>query len=202
MSELSPDYFNRPAGRGGPRDRGGPAARARAPAAHARDDRVGELRPPGGARLPGQRAHQQVRRGLSRPALLRRLRVRRHRRAARDRPRQGAVRGRARQRPAARRRAGQRGRLPRAAAARRHDHGPGAAPRRPPQPRDEAQRLRAACTTSRPTRSTARPASSTWTRSSASPTSASPSCCSRAGARTRASWTSSASARSPTTSAR
>ena len=48
-------------------------------------------------------------------ALLRRLRVRRHRRAARDRPRQGAVRRRARQRPAALRRAGQHRRLPRAA---------------------------------------------------------------------------------------
>ena len=49
-------------------------------------------------------------------------------------------------------RAGQRRRLPRAAAARRHDHGPRAAARRPPDARHEAQRLRAACTTSRPTR--------------------------------------------------
>ena len=39
---------------------------------------------------------------------------------ARDRPRQGAVRRRARERPAARRRAGQRRRLPRAARAGRH----------------------------------------------------------------------------------
>ena len=76
-------------------------------------------------------------------ALLRRLRVRRHRRAARDRPREGALRRRARQRPAARRRAGQRRRLPRAAAAGRHDHGPRAAPRRPPHARHEAQRVRA-----------------------------------------------------------
>ena len=55
------------------------AARARAPAEHARDDRLGELRPardPRGGRL---RAHQQVRRGPARQALLRRLRVGRRR---------------------------------------------------------------------------------------------------------------------------
>ena len=93
--------------------------------------------------MPGQRADQQVRRGLSRQALLRRVRVRRHRRAARDRSRQGDLRRRARQRAAARRRSGQRRGLPRAAAAGRHDHGPRAAARRPPHPRHEAQRLRA-----------------------------------------------------------
>ena len=107
-----------------PRGRRGPRRRARAPAADAGDDRVGELRAAGRPRVPGQRAHQQVRRGLPGQALLRRLRARRRHRAARDRPREGAVRRRARQRPAARRRAGQRGRLPRAAAAGRHDHGP------------------------------------------------------------------------------
>ena len=42
----------------------------------------------------GTPAHQQVRRGLSRQALLRRLRVRRRRRAAGHRPRQEAVRRR------------------------------------------------------------------------------------------------------------
>ena len=81
--------------------------------------------------------------GYPGPALLRRLRVGRRLRAARDRPRQGAVRRRARQRPAALRRAGQHGRLPRAAAAGRHDHGPLAGARRPPHARDEDQRLRA-----------------------------------------------------------
>ena len=75
-----------------------------------------------------------------------------------DRPRQGAVRRRARQRPAALRRAGQHRRLPRAARARRHDHGPRAAARRPPDPRHEDQRRPGGSTTSRPTRSTARPA--------------------------------------------
>ena len=57
----------------------------------------------------GSRAHQQVRRGLPRPALLRRLRVRRRRGGPRDRAGQGAVRRRVRERPAALRRAGQRG---------------------------------------------------------------------------------------------
>ena len=74
-------------------------------------------------------------------ALLRRLRGGRRRRAAGDRPRQGTVRGRLRQRPAARRRAGQQRRLHGDARARRHDHGHGPRPRRPPHPRDEAQRL-------------------------------------------------------------
>ena len=45
-------------------------------------------------------------------------------------------------------------------------------------------------------------AASTWTRSSGSPRSAARSCCSPAGRPTRARWTSSASARSPTRSAR
>ena len=56
-----------------------------------RADRLGELREPGGDGRAGLAAHQQVRRRLSGQALLRRLRVRRHRRAARDRPREEAV---------------------------------------------------------------------------------------------------------------
>ena len=108
MTAVPLRLLRAPARRRRSRGRRGAGARARAPAADARDDRVGELRPPGGARVPGQRAHQQVRRGLPRAALLRRLRARRRDRAARDRPREGAVRRRARQRPAARRRAGQR----------------------------------------------------------------------------------------------
>ena len=59
----------------------------------------------------GSVADEQVRRGLSGPALLRRLRGRRRDRAARDRPREGALRRRARERPAARGRADEHGRL-------------------------------------------------------------------------------------------
>ena len=64
----------------------------------------------------GQRLHQQVRRRLSRQALLRRLRVHRHRGEPGPRPRQEAVRRRVRQRAAAFRLAGQPGRLRRGAA--------------------------------------------------------------------------------------
>ena len=60
------------------------------------------------ARVAGLRAHQQVRRGLPRPPLLRRLRVRRRRREPRHRARQVAVRRRLRQRAAALGRVGQR----------------------------------------------------------------------------------------------
>ena len=63
--------------------------------------------------------------GYPGPALLRRLRGRRRRRGARHRAGQGAVRRRARQRPAALGRAGQHGRVLHAAQARRH----GARPR-------------------------------------------------------------------------
>ena len=142
MTELQPDYFERPLAEVDPE-----VAEALDHELH-RQRRtlemiaVRELRAPGRPRVPGQRPHQQVRRGLPRQALLRRLRARRRHRAARDRPREGAVRRRPRQRAAARRRPGQHVRLPRAAAARRHDHGPRAAARRPPQPRHEDQRLR------------------------------------------------------------
>ncbi len=68
-----------PARRRRSRGRRRDGARARPPAVDARDDRVGELRAAGGPRVPGQRAHQQVRRGLPGQALLRRLRVRRRR---------------------------------------------------------------------------------------------------------------------------
>ena len=107
--------------------------------------------PAGDPRLPGIGAHEQVRRGLSRPALLRRLRVRGRRRAAGDRSREGALRRRARQRAAARRRAGQRRRLPRAARAGRPHPRHEARPRRPPHARHEDQLLRAGSTTSSPT---------------------------------------------------
>src|SRR5439155_780320 len=135
-------FVQPPPRRGRPGDRRGPAPRARAPAAHAGDDRLGELRPTGDPRVPGQRADEQVRRGLPGQALLRRLRVRRHRGAARDRPREGDLRRRACERAAARWRAGERRGLPRAPPARRHDHGTRPAARRAPDPRDEDQRLR------------------------------------------------------------
>ena len=63
--------------------------------------------------LRGRRlgADEQVRRGLSGQALLRRLRGRRRDRADRDRPREGALRSRARERPAARGRPDEHGRL-------------------------------------------------------------------------------------------
>ncbi len=135
---------DRPARRGRSADRRGARPRARAPAADAGDDRLGELRAAGGARRRRLGAHQQVRRGLPGAPLLRRLRGGRRRRAARDRPRQGAVRGGVRERPAARRRPGQQRRVHGDAAAGRQDHGHGPRPRRPPHPRDEAQRLRQA----------------------------------------------------------
>ena len=162
---------DRPPGRGRSGDRGGARRGAAPPAGDAGDDRLGELRPAGGARRGRLGADQQVRRGLSRAPLLRRLRGGRRRRAAGDRPRQGAVRRRARQRPAPRRRPGQQRRLHGADRARGHDHGHGARPRRPPHPRDEAQRLRQALRRRSPTTSAARTCGSTWRRSSGSPTS-------------------------------
>ena len=73
--------------------------------------------------------------GYPGPALLRRLRVCRRRRAAGDRPGQAAVRLRVRQRAAAFRRAGEPGGVPGAAAAGRHDPGHEPRRRRPPDPR-------------------------------------------------------------------
>ena len=115
--------------------------RARAAARPDRADRVRELHLAERARGGRLRADEQVRRGLSRPPLLRRLRGRRRDRAARDRPGEGALRRRARERPAARRRAGEHGRLLRAPAAGRHDPRPPARPRRPPHARAQGQLL-------------------------------------------------------------
>ena len=83
-----PRWYRHPSERSGPRllhaarrrrrsrDRAGARRRGAAPGDDARDDRLRELRAAGDPRLPGLGAHQQVRRGLSRQALLRRLRVR------------------------------------------------------------------------------------------------------------------------------
>ncbi len=89
----------------------------------------------------GLGVHEQVRRRLSRAPVLRRLRVRRRRRAPGHRSRQGAVRRRSRQRAAALGRAGEHGRVLHAAQAGRHGarHEPVA--RRPPHARPPAELL-------------------------------------------------------------
>ena len=118
--------------------------RTPSPGRRARADRVRELRQPRHPRSAGLGAHQQVRRGLSGQALLRRLRVRGRGRVAGDRARQGAVRRRPRQRAAALGRAGQPGGVLRGGEAGRHRarHEPG--PRRPPDARPPAELLRPA----------------------------------------------------------
>ena len=105
---------------------------AAAPAARPRADRQRELRQPGGHRRHGHAAHQQVRRGLSGPAVLRRVRGGRRGRAAGHRPAEAAVRRRARQRAAALRRAGQLRGVHGGHQAGRDPHGDVAAARRPP----------------------------------------------------------------------
>ena len=81
---------------------GGDARRAPPPARQDRADRQRELRVGRGHGGPGLLADQQVRRGPAGQALLRRLRVRRRRRAARPGARARPLPGRrARQRPAA-----------------------------------------------------------------------------------------------------
>ena len=72
---------------GRPRSLAGDRGRAPPPAARPGDDRLGELHQPRRPGRPGLGADQQVRRGLSRPALLRRLRVRGCGRAPGHRPR-------------------------------------------------------------------------------------------------------------------
>ena len=131
MTESPLPMFTAQPRRGRSGDRRGRQGRAAPPARADRADRLGEHRLARRARGAGLGADQQVCRGLSRPALLRRLRVRRQGRAARDRPRLQAVRLQLRQRPAALRRAGQPGGVHGAAAAGRHLHGHGARPGRP-----------------------------------------------------------------------
>ena len=124
------------AGRRRPRAVGGHSRRGRPPALEDRADRQRELHLRGGDGGAGLAAHQQVRRGPARQALLRRLRVRGRRRAAGPGARPGPLpRRRARQRPAPLGRPGQHGGLPRRAPARRPDPGHEPGPRRPPDPR-------------------------------------------------------------------
>ena len=103
-----------------PEDRAGRAQRGAPAERRPRADRVGEFRQPRRPRSGRLGADEQIRRRLSGQALLRRLRVRRRRRNARDRTREGVVRRRARERAAALGRAGQHGRLLHAAEAGRH----------------------------------------------------------------------------------
>ena len=174
----------------------------RSPARRDRADRVGEHRQPRGARGAGLGADQQIRRGLSGPALLRRLPVRRHGRDARDRARQEAVRRELRQRAAEFRQPDEPGGVPRAGEAGRHLHGARSRGRRPPDPRLAGQHLgqvvqggalhgAARGPDHRHGRGRAHRARERSRRSS-----------SRAAAPIRASGTSSASARSPTRSGR
>ena len=124
-----------------PRDRPGRRRRAHPAARRTAAHRQREPHQPGRARGAGLDAVEQVRRGLPRPALLRRLRGRRPRRGDRHRARQDAVRRRARQPPAALRRQrqprGVRGVLP----ARRQGAGDVPAARRAPHARRQGQLL-------------------------------------------------------------
>ena len=97
-----------------------------------------------GARGRRLGADQQVRRGLPRQAVLRRVRGRRRDRGACALARKGAVRGGARERAAACRRAGKHGGVLRGPEPRRPRPRPVARPRRPPDARAEGQLLREA----------------------------------------------------------
>ena len=127
--------------RGRPGDRRAARARARPAARPDRADRLGELHVAERARGGRLGADEQVRRGLPGQALLRRLRGRRRDRGARARPRDGALRRRARERAAARGRAGEHGRVLRGAQARRPRARALARPRRPSHARPEGQLL-------------------------------------------------------------
>ena len=92
MTDSPLPMFTPQPGRGRSGDRCGAQGRAAPPARADRADRLGEHRLARGARGGRLGAHQQICRGLSRPALLRRLRGGRQGRAARHRPRLQAVR--------------------------------------------------------------------------------------------------------------
>ena len=127
------------AGENRSRDRGDHRARARAPEHDDPADRVGELHVAGGARGAGLGAHQQVLRGLSGQALLRRQLRGRRGREPRARPRVRAVRRRARQRAAALGRQREPGRVHGAARAGRQGDGHAPRPGRPPHARFAGQ---------------------------------------------------------------
>ena len=105
VAARPPASFRSSPGRRRSGGRRGDRRRASPPAVADRADRQREHRLARGARGARLGADQQICRGLSRAALLRRLRVRRCRRAAGDRAREAAVRLRLRQCAAACRRA-------------------------------------------------------------------------------------------------
>ena len=107
------------------------------------DDRLGELRQQRRAPGPGLHPDPQVRRGLPGAPLLRRLRVRGHRRRPGLEPGEGAFRRGLRQRPAPFRQPGQYGRLFFLPETRGHHPGHGPGPRRPSEPRGRGEFLRA-----------------------------------------------------------
>ena len=150
------------------RDRRDHRAGARAPEHDDPADRVGELHVAGRARGAGFGAHQQVLRGLSGQALLRRQPRGRRGREPRTRPCVRAVRRRARQRAAALGRERQSGRVHGAARAGRQ--GDGHAPRsgRPPHARFAGQLQRPHVRLRRVRRRRQRPRCSTTTRSATS----------------------------------
>ena len=111
-------------------------------AAQHRADRLGEHRLPRRYAGDGHLPDQQVRRGLSRQALLRRLLLRRRDRGDRPSARLQALRRRARERPAPLRREREPRSLQGDAPARRHLHGHEPRPRRPSVPRQPGQHLR------------------------------------------------------------
>ena len=139
VSHSAKDGGRRPVfrfpGRQRSRDRRCDRARAWPPARRDRADRVGEHRQPRRARSARFRADQQVCRGPAGKALLRRLPIRRYRRAAGDRAGDPAVRLCLRQCPAAFRRIRQCRSVHGADAARRYFHGAEPRRRRPSHPR-------------------------------------------------------------------
>ena len=123
------------------RDRRSHPARTRPPARRDRADRLGEHRLARRAGSAGLGADQQICRRPAGQALLRRLPVRRYRRAAGDRAGDQAVRLQVRQCAAAFRRLRQRRGVLRADAAGRHLHGAQSRRRRPSHPRHGHQHV-------------------------------------------------------------
>ncbi len=143
MSDLSPDYFTKPVAEVDPE-----IAEVLKDEA-ARQERTLEMIasenfvPQAVLDCQGSVLTNKYAEGYPGPALLRRLRVRGRGRAAGDRPREGHIRRRSRERAAALRRAGELGRLHGAARSGRPHPRHEARPRRPPLARDEDQLLRA-----------------------------------------------------------
>ncbi len=138
--QPGPLLFRAPGG-DRPRTRRRHRRRTAPPAGRHRADRQREPGLRRGAGGAGIGPDQQIRRGLSRPPLLRRLRLRGRGGTTRHRPGEDAVPMRLRQRAAAFRRAGQPGGVPRAAEAGRHHPGHEPRCRRP----SDAWRRRRTC---------------------------------------------------------